>query len=64
MVCVKAEELRRLAREFRAKANETRMNEYIALMTRSADELDQLADEAEAHDPDHCVPSNVQMLRR
>ena len=64
MVCVKAEELRRLAREFRAKANETRMNEYIALMTRSADELDQLADEAEGHESETCVIPLAQALRR
>jgi hypothetical protein len=64
MVCVKAEELRRLAREFRLKAKETCMNEYIALMTRSADELDRLADETEAHDREYCATANVQPLRR
>ena len=51
MTCVKADELRRLAREFRAKASETAMGEYIAMMMRSAQELEELADSLDKTGP-------------
>ena len=64
MACVKAEELRRLAREFRAKATETEMREYIAMMKRSAAELEQFADEIEGRDADCCAaPLSHQQAR-
>jgi hypothetical protein len=44
---IKARELRTLAAQFRAKAEETQLLKYIELMQRSAEELDRLAAELE-----------------
>lgn len=44
---VRIRELRALANQFRAKAEETQLSTYIELMIRSAAELDRLADELE-----------------
>ena len=44
----KAQELRDLARQFRAKADETQLMKYVDLMRRSAIELEHLADQIEA----------------
>lgn len=41
-------ELRELARQFRVKASETQLANYVGLMLRSADELERLAGQIEA----------------
>jgi hypothetical protein len=44
----KAQELRDLACQFRAKADETHLMKYVDLMRRSALELEHLAEQIEA----------------
>lgn len=44
----KVVELRELARQFHARAEETQLRKYIELMRRSAIELDRLADKIES----------------
>ena len=45
---IKAIELRALARQFRARSDETQFMKYVELMRRSAFELESLAEQIEA----------------
>jgi hypothetical protein len=46
----KAKELRLLAAQFRAKAEETQLANYVDLMRKSAGELERLASQLEAEE--------------